>query len=353
MEVLQTESHFIFVLKDKTLWWNRQNQEFTCKNGKGDFFLCFDSRVIYFSFELRLGWDLSGVTGDIECLGVTPGIIGMIQLSGVYEPHLLLIKDVSAVGVLYAPHMVYKIRSICTLGATEGLDVPLNGCSKHNPGAVSASNSPARQGKKLFEGNPLVGKTLGAIKSGAKTAASLATNQVKSSVGIKDPNRVEKKVTEELHRLFDDTDSFYYCLDGDITNNLQRQNTGTPDDRFYWNKHMLKEILALEEPSWILPVIQGYCQVEQCVIDGESYFLALVSRRSRYRAGTRYKRRGVDQDGNVANYVETEQVLSLRHHQLGFTQVRGSVPVFWSQPGFKYRPPPRLDKGELMLRYLE
>lgn len=290
---------------------------------------------------------MSGVTGDIECLGVTPGIIGMIQLSGVYEPHLLLIRDVSAVGVLYAPNIVYKIRSICTLGATEGLDIPLNACSKHNPGAVSASNSPAKQGKKLFEGNPLVGKTLGAIKSGAKTAANLATNQVRSSVGIKDPNRVEKKVTEELHRLFDDTDSFYYCLDGDITNNLQRQNTEMPDDRFYWNKHMLKEILALDDPKpWVLQIIQGYCQVEQCVIDGESYFLALVSRRSRYRAGTRYKRRGVDQDGNVANYVETEQVLSLRHHQLSFTQVRGSVPVFWSQPGYKYRPPPRLDKGE-------
>ena len=28
-------------------------------------------------------------------------------------------------------------------------------------------------------------------------------------------------------------------------------------------------------------------------------------------AGTRYKRRGVDDDGNVANYVETEQVITL------------------------------------------
>lgn len=26
-------------------------------------------------------------------------------------------------------------------------------------------------------------------------------------------------------------------------------------------------------------------------------------------------------------------------------QVRGSVPVYWSQPGYKYRPPPRIDKG--------
>lgn len=29
-----------------------------------------------------------------------------------------------------------------------------------------------------------------------------------------------------------------------------------------------------------------------------------------------------------------------------FLQIRGSVPVFWSQPGYKYRPPPKLDKGE-------
>lgn len=73
--------------------------------------------------------------------------------------------------------------------------------------------------------------------------------------------------------------------------------------------------------------------------------LMLVSRRSRFRAGTRYKRRGVDDNGNVANYVETEQCLLFGDHVLSFVQVRGSVPVFWSQPGFKYRPPPQIDRG--------
>lgn len=53
----------------------------------------------------------------------------------------------------------------------------------------------------------------------------------------------------------------------------------------------------------------------------------------------------MDEKGNCANYVETEQILSFRHHQLSFTQVRGSVPIYWSQPGYKYRPPPRLDRG--------
>ena len=35
----------------------------------------------------------------------------------------------------------------------------------------------------------------------------------------------------------------------------------------------------------------------------------VVSRRSRDRAGLRYQRRGVDDDANVANFVETEAVM--------------------------------------------
>lgn len=69
----------------------------------------------------------------------------------------------------------------------------------------------------------------------------------KTKVSAKDAQRnIERRINEELHKMFDDTDSFYYCLDGDITNNLQRQNNGTPDDRFFWNFHMLKEIMKFE-----------------------------------------------------------------------------------------------------------
>lgn len=128
---------------------------------------------------------------------------------------------------------------------------------------------------------------------------------------------------------------------------------------------------------WITPIIQGYIQIEDCKVavgpyvgeeerlkQYEIFTLCILSRRSRFRAGTRYnkkiglfflvlyifmhryKRRGVDEDGEVANYVETEQIIIYRSHEVSFMQVRGSVPVFWSQPGYKYRPPPRLDKGK-------
>ncbi|XP_039948693.1 phosphatidylinositide phosphatase SAC2 isoform X1 [Bactrocera tryoni] len=350
MEVFQTDNYYIFVKREKSLWWHRKTSEFT----------------------IKAGWDLSSVD-DIECIGITHGIVGVISLPNVYEPHLVIVKEATPVGVLYAPSLVYKIKSICILNADEP-DTVLTSCTRHsrsanstpthrptsNTSTIGSTNkiSTSTTKTRLFEGAQLMNKTWGAVKNAGNTiknttqqAAALASNQVKSSVGIRDPSRIEKRITEELHKIFDDTDSFYFSLDSDITNNLQRQSAcdeqrQQSDERFFWNMHMIAELLKFKDNTWILPVIQGFVQVEPCVIGNECFTLALVSRRSRYRAGTRYKRRGVDEEGNCANYVETEQILSFRHHHLSFTQVRGSVPIFWSQPGYKYRPPPRLDRGE-------
>ena len=83
-------------------------------------------------------------------------------------------------------------------------------------------------------------------------------------------------------------------------------------------------------------------------INGQHLKLCLVSRRSRYRAGTRYFRRGVDREGHVANFVETEQVVLAdaadnngdeASIQLSFVQIRGSVPLFWAEINtLRYKP---------------
>ena len=39
------------------------------------------------------------------------------------------------------------------------------------------------------------------------------------------------------------------------------------------------------------------------------------------------------------------QILEFANHVVSFVQVRGSVPLFWSQTGIKYKPPPRIDRG--------
>lgn len=63
--------------------------------------------------------------------------------------------------------------------------------------------------------------------------------------------------------------------------------------------------------------------------------LTLISRLSCRRAGTRFNSRGIDDDGNVANFVETETVYWHPPNLcFSYTQVRGSVPMFWEQaPG--------------------
>ena len=63
--------------------------------------------------------------------------------------------------------------------------------------------------------------------------------------------------------------------------------------------------------------------------------LTIISRQSSRRAGTRFNSRGIDDDGHVSNFVETEIVLWVPPGvAFSYVQVRGSVPIFWEQtPG--------------------
>lgn len=83
-------------------------------------------------------------------------------------------------------------------------------------------------------------------------------------------------------------------------------------------------------------------QVFIAIVQRRAFDFLLLSRRSRFRAGTRYKTRGVDATGSVANYVETEQRICLDKNWLSFVQTRGSIPLLWGQSGVKYTPVPRL-----------
>lgn len=89
-------------------------------------------------------------------------------------------------------------------------------------------------------------------------------------------------------------------------------------------------------------------------LHGRHMQLCLISRRSRFRAGTRYFRRGIDHEGHVANFNETEQLLLVEGPatpgaqrtsvddyaaKLSFVQIRGSVPLFWAEVNtLRYKP---------------
>lgn len=81
--------------------------------------------------------------------------------------------------------------------------------------------------------------------------------------------------------------------------------------------------------------------------EAKSFLLTLISRRSIKRAGLRYLRRGIDEEGSVANSVETEQILSAvdwdtnpESRIYSFVQYRGSIPLFFSQSPYSLKPVP-------------
>jgi len=108
------------------------------------------------------------------------------------------------------------------------------------------------------------------------------------------------------------------------------------DMRFVWNATWLEPLLysAQEQTSlsrWLLPLIYGFGESVMCHIDKVDVELVLIARRSCKRAGVRFCRRGVDAEGNVANFVETEQIVQLSNIVSSFVCIRGSIPLFWKQ----------------------
>ena len=135
------------------------------------------------------------------------------------------------------------------------------------------------------------------------------------------------------------TSGFYFSYNYDLTNPMQRSPQGETqheraDTRFYWNYELYRDLLQQAvDTQWCIPVIQGYIGIYRVNQGNHFMTLALISRRSCERTGTRYNCRGVDDEGNVANFVETEQVLEVGSRVYSFVQIRGSVPIFWEQTG--------------------
>ena len=171
----------------------------------------------------------------------------------------------------------------------------------------------------------------------------------------------------------------YFSYSVDLTNSFQRQSQADSskplwtraDDRFFFNKYLQSDFIdfrmrgSRSQPgsqpgidAYIFPCMFGMMEIKQTTFKGTPLTLALISRRSRYRGGTRYFTRGIDEEGHVANYNETEQVVILNDSTSGlggyagssdmqsgkfgavagqemqilsYVQTRGSVPAYWSE----------------------
>ena len=79
------------------------------------------------------------------------------------------------------------------------------------------------------------------------------------------------------------------------------------ESAFMWNRYHVEEFYSLIDCKlWVIPFIHGFVSQVNFRSIGKRMSLILVSRRSRFFAGTRYLKRGINEAGFCANYVETE-----------------------------------------------
>lgn len=198
--------------------------------------------------------------------------------------------------------------------------------------------------------------------------------------------RPEKYSDEErllsIFKYMDLGKTFYFSYSYDITNTLQTNfvrnkkkatdlqfgvNTNKVNDlfnnfehneRFVWNNLLLKPILDNPEVAtyeWFQPIIHGFIDQANISVYGRKFYITIIARRSHHFAGARFLKRGVNDKGNVANEIETEQIVSdmliTSFHDpkygfynnpryTSFVQYRGSIPLYWTQDMNKLPKPP-------------
>ncbi|KUI58544.1 Phosphatidylinositide phosphatase SAC2 [Cytospora mali] len=217
------------------------------------------------------------------------------------------------------------------------------------------------------------------------------------------PPSLLPKLLRTTQILFGSSNSYFFSYDYDITRSLPRQREtaaqdGIPlhqraDPTYFWNNHVIQPFIDAGVNSLSLPLMKGFvgqrtftvdsqpAQVdeykesvemndfatnrpdtasnagsvpssppnEKTPVSGRSserqFDITVISRRSIKRAGLRYHRRGIDEDGYCANSVETEQILSpaamgVDSKICSFIQIRGSIPVFFTQSPYSLKPTP-------------
>ncbi|KAK1991776.1 hypothetical protein LX36DRAFT_330967 [Colletotrichum falcatum] len=211
------------------------------------------------------------------------------------------------------------------------------------------------------------------------------------------PPALLPKLLRTTQILFGSSRSFFFSYEFDITRKwagrAMSQADGVAlhervDPTFFWNRNTLKPFVEAGQDALLLPLMQGFVGQKSFVVDssppqqdyglGDSvelstlkhpntelpsppsekdrdsvdlrstekrFLLTVISRRSTQRAGLRYLRRGIDEQGYVANAVETEQILSSNTWDksskiYSFIQIRGSIPLFFTQSPVSLKPAP-------------
>ncbi|XP_061659106.1 synaptojanin-1 [Syngnathoides biaculeatus] len=160
-------------------------------------------------------------------------------------------------------------------------------------------------------------------------------------VSLKNESSDEERIAEVRKVL--NSGHFYFAwsatgISMDLSLNARRRILeDTTDNRFFWNQslHLHLKHYGVNCDDWLLRLMCGGVEIRTIYAGHKQAKACVFSRLSSERAGTRFNVRGTNDDGQVANFVETEQAIFLDDRVSSFIQIRGSIPLFWEQPGIQ------------------
>ncbi|XP_053500582.1 synaptojanin-1 isoform X2 [Ictalurus furcatus] len=160
-------------------------------------------------------------------------------------------------------------------------------------------------------------------------------------ISLKNDPSDEDKIAEVRKVL--NSGNFYFAWSStgvsmDLSLNAHRRiREDISDNRFFWNQslHLHLKHYGVNCDDWLLRLMCGGVEIRTIYAGHKQAKACVISRLSSERAGTRFNVRGTNDDGQVANFVETEQVIFLDDKVSSFIQIRGSIPLFWEQPGIQ------------------
>jgi len=167
------------------------------------------------------------------------------------------------------------------------------------------------------------------------------------SLSTEEDNNYNKMIDDHLKR-----NSLYFSDSYDLTTPISKMferktesnTTYTPfgnlSPNFCWNYNIGKIYNCAALSSVLIPIINGSVGIaivkyNNTANKSNEFCFALISRKDTRRSGMRFLVRGADNNGNVANFAETEQIIFAEDKEglniVSYLQVRGSIPVLWKQ----------------------
>ena len=117
-------------------------------------------------------------------------------------------------------------------------------------------------------------------------------------------------------------------------------------NKYCWNYSIGKYFDIEGMSPFIHPIINGFIDIKQEKENfNDEFTFILIGRKDIRRSGVRLLIRGADNEGNIANSCESEEIVIYHPsskdeiHIASFVQVRGSIPLLWTQePSLKLNP---------------